>query len=130
MSLLRDLLVLGVALLPLGYLAYLRFEPSGPAASLGAVLLVPGSTAYADLYAEMGRNLAAQGLRVRIIDVRGHGRSTCNPDGECSDPPDGGYSTGVDDTYFVGRRRTTKNEFVRALRKVSYFALVPYYTPY
>lgn len=38
--------------------------------------------------------------------------------------------SGPNDTYFVGRRRTTKNEFVRVLRKVSYFALVAYYTLY
>ena len=67
------------------------------------VLFVPGSSAYAELYAQLGEGLATRGVLSRIIDVRGHGRSVCSASGECNDPPAGGYRTQDDGDYWVGR---------------------------
>lgn len=66
-----------------------------------AALVVPGSSAYGELYAVWGEELRARGVWTRIIDVRGHGRSVCDADGDCGRPP---YPQPLDDgRYFVGR---------------------------
>ncbi len=67
------------------------------------VLLVPGSSAYAELYAVLGQGIADAGVRARIIDVRGHGRSTCDAQGRCGSPPNGGYAHEDDGEYWVGK---------------------------
>ncbi len=55
------------------------WDGSGP-----MVLLVHGSSAYGELYGTLGQGLAARGVLARLIDVRGHGRSTC-PTPSCDD---------------------------------------------
>lgn len=71
------------------------------------VLLIPGSSAYAELYAVLGEELAKAGVRARIIDVRGHGRSTCADPSiageDCGAPPEGGYPYADDGRYWVGK---------------------------
>ncbi len=81
-------------------LAYHDWMPDDWDGTGAVVLLVPGSSAYAELYAALGRGLSERGVLTRIIDVRGHGRSTCGPDGECGSPP---YEAIDDDRYYVGR---------------------------
>lgn len=82
-------------------LAYHDWVPSDWDGTGPAVIVVPGSSAYGELYGVWGRQLRARGVWTRIIDVRGHGRSVCDPTGDCGRPP---YEDPADDSvYFVGR---------------------------
>ena len=84
-------------------LAYHSWAPPAWPEDGAVVLIVPGSSAYAELYAALGEGLHDAGVRARIIDVRGHGRSTCDAAGSCADPPSGGYATSDDGEYYRGR---------------------------
>ena len=82
-------------------LAYHDWVPDDWDGRGAVVLLVPGSSAYAELYGALGAGLRARGVLARVIDVRGHGRSVCTSEGECGGPP---YPSVLDDgRYFVGR---------------------------
>lgn len=81
-------------------LAYHDWVPGSWDGSGPVVLLVPGSSAYAELYAALGQGLRERGVLARIIDVRGHGRSTCSPQGACGEPP---HPAPDDDRYYRGR---------------------------
>ncbi|MCH9686526.1 MAG: alpha/beta hydrolase [Deltaproteobacteria bacterium] len=84
--------------LPLAYTDWIPdpWDGTGP-----VVVLVPGSSAYGELYSVLGAGLAARGVLARVIDVRGHGRSTC-PTTACDDPE--GVRAYVDDgAYWPGR---------------------------
>ena len=63
--------------------------------------------------------MAARGVLTRIIDVRGHGRSTCGQDGACGAPPDGGYASEDDSHYWIGRPGDSldENQIIRDLAR-------------
>lgn len=91
-------------------LAYHEWIPETWDGTGAVVLMVPGSSAYAELYTPLGEGLAARGVFTRIIDVRGHGRSTCDANGTCGRPPTGGYTSDDDGRYWVGRPGDSRDE--------------------
>lgn len=82
-------------------LAYRDWTPEGWDGTGAMVLLLHGSSAYGELYAALGQGMAEEGVLVRIVDLRGHGLSTCVSPSECNtDAP----RTYVDDrAYWPGR---------------------------
>jgi len=66
-------------------LAYYDWVPELWDGTEPMVLFVHGSSAYGELYGVLGEGLAARGVLARLVDLRGHGRSTC-PTPACEDP--------------------------------------------
>ncbi len=82
-------------------LAYRDWVPEGWDGTGGMVLLLHGSSAYGELYATLGEEMAGQGVLVRIVDLRGHGLSACVTESECGTTAPRSY---VDDgDYWPGR---------------------------
>jgi alpha-beta hydrolase superfamily lysophospholipase len=84
--------------LPLAYRDWVPDEWDGTGAM---VLLLHGSSAYGELYGALGQGMAAEGVLVRVVDLRGHGLSACVREGACGTTEPRSY---VDDgAYWVGR---------------------------
>lgn len=84
-------------------LSYRDWVPAAWDGTGPLTVLVPGSTAHAEVYARLAQGLQDRGVYTRVIDVRGHGRSVCASATDCSDP---GFTPRdiVDDAaYFPGR---------------------------
>lgn len=82
-------------------LAYRDWAPEAWDGSGAMVLLLHGSSAYGELYATLGQQMAAHGVFVRIVDLRGHGLSACITQGACGSREPRVY---VDDrAYWPGR---------------------------
>ena len=82
-------------------LAYRDWVPDGWDGTGAMVLLLHGSSAYGELYGALGQGMAAEGVLVRVVDLRGHGLSACVREGECGTADVRSY---VDDgAYWVGR---------------------------
>lgn len=82
-------------------LAYRDWTPDGWDGSGSMALVLHGSSAYGELYATWGEAMAGQGVLTRIVDLRGHGLSTCITKDECASDDARSY---VDDgKYWPGR---------------------------
>lgn len=97
-------------------LAYHEWVPEDWDGSGAFVVFIHGSSAYGELYAPIGEGLAARGVLARLVDLRGHGRSVCDPSGSCgspvAEPPD-------DSMYFVGRKGDSldANQIIRDISR-------------
>ncbi len=82
-------------------LAYRDWTPDSWDGTGAMALLLHGSSAYGELYAQIGQTMAQEGVLVRIVDLRGHGLSSCVTRTECGTESPRTY---VDDgAYWVGR---------------------------
>ncbi|MBV1858856.1 MAG: lysophospholipase [Nannocystaceae bacterium] len=82
-------------------LAYRDWTPTDWDGTGAVVLLLHGSSAYGELYAALGQEMAAQGVLVRIVDLRGHGLSACVTPSECGTLSPRAYAD--DGVYWPGR---------------------------
>jgi len=82
-------------------LAYRDWTPADWDGTGSMVLLLHGSSAYGELYAALGEGMAAHGVLVRIVDLRGHGLSSCVTPSECGTRSPRIYED--DGAYWPGR---------------------------
>lgn len=85
--------------LALSHHDWLPADPDGAP----VVLFIHGSSAYGELYAELGAGLADRGVIARLVDLRGHGRSACATASDCSDPEFTDRQLADDGAYYIGR---------------------------
>ena len=97
-------------------LAYREWEPSGWTGEGPVVVFIHGSSAHSGEYTVIGEQLAEAGVFARLIDLRGHGLSTCRADGDCSAPGDI-ERTYTGDGYYPGRIGDARdpNQYLRDL---------------
>lgn len=93
-------------------LAYRDWTPTDWDGTGPTVLLLHGSSAYGELYAALGEGMAAQGVLVRIVDLRGHGLSSCVAPSECGTRSPRVYED--DGVYWPGRPGDALDEFQHA----------------
>lgn len=82
-------------------LAYRDWTPADWDGTGPMALLLHGSSAYGELYAALGEGMAAQGVLLRIVDLRGHGLSSCVTPSECGTRSPRAYED--DGAYWPGR---------------------------
>jgi len=84
-------------------LAYRDWVPDGWTGVGAVAVLVPGSSAHSEQYAQLGATLSEEGVYTRIIDVRGHGRSVCESLYTCDEPAHVPRQPEDDGIYYPGR---------------------------
>ncbi|MGH1344624.1 MAG: alpha/beta hydrolase [Nannocystales bacterium] len=95
--------------LPLAYRDWVPTDWDGTGAM---VLLLHGSSAYGELYAALGEGVAAEGVLLRIVDLRGHGLSSCVTPTECGTRSPRVYED--DGAYWPGRPGDALDPFQHA----------------
>lgn len=93
-------------------LAYRDWTPADWDGTGSMVLLLHGSSAYGELYAALGNGMAEHGVLVRIVDLRGHGLSSCVTPSECGTRTPRVYED--DGAYWPGRPGDALDEFQHA----------------
>ena len=82
-------------------LAYRDWMPAGWDGTGAMVLLLHASSAYGELYAALAEAMAAEGVLTRVVDLRGHGLSTCITPDVCG--TEGARVYDDDGAYWPGR---------------------------
>ena len=96
-------------------LAYREWTPAGWVAGNEVLLFIPGSTAHSGLYTAIGAGLGNRNIKVRIIDVRGHGLSVCHSSTNCTNPASVSREINDNNIYYKGRIGDSldKNQIIR-----------------
>ena len=84
-------------------LAYRDWVPADWTGAGPVAVLVPGSSAHSEQYAQLGATLSEEGVYTRVIDVRGHGRSVCESATRCDAPDHSPRQPADDGAYYPGR---------------------------
>ena len=94
-------------------LAYREWTPTGWVANNEVLLFIPGSTAHSGLYTAIGAGM--RNIKIRIVDLRGHGLSVCGSAKSCATPASISRAINDDNIYYKGKIGDSldKNQILR-----------------